>query len=291
VTATIPSKARIRALPALFFQIGVIASSCATAKADPRASTNIPELPSKTAAAETKAAPSREQAAPDELPPPYEAWSGTGLQPVTSAARQGRDLPAPFARPRQQPRRPFELSAALAAFLPSCGSGSIDDRGCLTVAPGTGIDATLLYRVGPFFALGAEAAVSGFAAAGRGVLSGSGGGARFFGVVGRVYFADEGAWDPYVALTLGAGALQLRGAADDARVSTTGLGGRVAGGVDYVFGSRLRLGPTASFAHWIAWREQRCSADVCRAQDAAYGRLLGFASLGFRLTGSFGDVL
>jgi hypothetical protein len=200
-------------------------------------------------------------------------------------------LPLPLARPREQPRRPLELSAAVAVFLPSCGSGSIDDRGCLTVTAGSGIDATLLYRVSPFFAVGAEAAWSGFAGAGRGVLSGSGGSARFLGVVGRVYFADAGVWDPYVALTLGAGNLQLRGAPDDARVSTTGLGGRVAGGVDYVLGSRLRLGPAASFAHWIAWREQRCSADVCRAEDAAYGRLLGFATLGFRLTGSFGDVL
>jgi hypothetical protein len=109
--------------------------------------------------------------------------------------------------------------------------------------------------------------------------------------VGRVYFADEGAWDPYLALTLGAGTLQLRAADDDARVSTTGFGGRVAGGVDYVFGSHLRLGPTASFAHWVTWSEDSCRGNVCRDQPALYGRLLGFATLGFRLTVSFGDVL
>jgi hypothetical protein len=183
------------------------------------------------------------------------------------------------------------VSAALAAFLPSCGTGSIDDRGCLTVSPGSGVDVALLYRVGPFFAVGAEGALSSFAARGKGAFSGTGGGARFFGVVGRVYFADQGAWDPYLALTLGAGTLQLRGGTDDTRVSTTGLGGRVAGGVDYVFGTRFRLGPTASFAHWVAWSEQSCSANVCRDQPAIYGRLLGFATLGFRITGSFGDVL
>ena len=123
------------------------------------------------------------------------------------------------------------------------------------------------------------------------MLSGAGGGARFFGVVGRVYFADEGAWDPYVALTLGAGTLELRGAANEPRESTSGLGARVAGGVDYVFGSHWRLGPTASFAHWVAWTEASCSGDVCRDEAAIYGRLLGFATLGFRVTGSFGDVL
>lgn len=159
------------------------------------------------------------------------------------------------------------------------------------MSPGSGVDMALLYRVGPFFAVGAEGAVSGFAARGDGGLSGAGGSARFLGVVGRVYFADEGAWDPYLALTLGAGALQLGASADDARVSTSGLGGRVAGGVDYVLGTHFRLGPTASFAHWVAWSEQSCNGNVCRDQRAAYGRLLGFATLGFRLTGSFGDVL
>jgi hypothetical protein len=183
------------------------------------------------------------------------------------------------------------VSGSLAVFLPSCGTGSVDDRECLTVSPGSGIDVTLLYRVRPFFAVGAEGAFSGFATRDAGALSGAGGGARFFGIVGRVYFSDEGAWDPYLALTLGAGTLQLRASPGDERVSTTGWGGRVAGGVDYVFGTRVRLGPTASFAHWLAWSEQSCSANVCRDQPAIYGRLLGFATLGFRLTVSFGDVL
>ncbi len=180
---------------------------------------------------------------------------------------------------------------ALASFLPSCGSGRVDDRGCLTVAPGSGVDADLLYRVGPFFAVGAEGVLSGFSAPAHGLLSGAGGGARFFGVVGRVYFADQGAWDPYAALTLGVGTLVLRGAVADARESTSGLGGRVAGGIDYVMSSNWRLGPTASFTHWVAWSEASCSGDVCRHEPAVYGRLLGFATLGFRLTGSFGDGL
>jgi hypothetical protein len=196
-----------------------------------------------------------------------------------------------LARPREHARRPFELSAGLATFLPSCGSGSIDDRGCLTVTPGSGVDAALLYRVGPFFAVGAEGALSGFAAPEHGVLSAAGGGARFFGVVGRVYFADEGAWDPYVSLTLGGGTLVLSGGPNATRESTSGLGGRVAGGIDYVASSHWRLGPTASFAHWVAWSEASCSGDICRDEPATYGRLLGFATLGFRLTGSFGDVL
>jgi hypothetical protein len=286
VTGTVPSKFRRLLFAALSF---AIASSSATAKADPRAASNIPALGQKIADEPAKDEAMTSAAAPEELPLPYESWQGPGLPPPK--ARSEHDLPPPFARSRQYARRPFELSAALAAFLPNCGSGSIDDRGCLTVTPGSGVDVALLYRVGPFFAFGAEGLLSGFGGGGHGVLSGSGGGARFFGVVGRVYFADEGAWDPYVALTLGAGSLELRGAAADTRESTTGLGGRVAGGVDYVLGSRLRIGPAASFAHWLAWSEARCAGDVCREQPAMYGRLLGFATLGVRVTGSFGDVL
>jgi hypothetical protein len=265
----------------------VIASSSA-ANADPRAVANIPAPEQQFGATEAKGAPPGDQNVTDNLPLPYESWQGTGPQPPTAAPAD--DLPPPLARPRELPRRPFEISASLAAFLPSCGSGSIDDRGCLTVAAGSGIDVTLLYRVGPFFAVGAEGAVSGFASRGQGAWSGAGGGARFFGVAGRVYFAEQGVWDPYVALTLGVGALQLAGV-DDTRVSTRGLGARVAGGVDFALGSHFRLGPSASFAHWLAWSEERCNAGVCRDQPAAHGRLLGFATLGFRLTGSFGDVL
>ncbi len=238
--------------------------------ADPRTATNIPAPEQK------------------ELPLPYTAWQGTALAPPPV---QPADEPPPLARPREHARHAFELTAAFASFLPSCGSGSVDDRGCLTVRAGTGVDAALLYRVGPFFALGAEGALSGFAAPAHGALSGAGGGARFFGVVGRVYFAEAGAWDPYVSLTLGAGTLVLRGAPGAPRESTSGLGGRVAGGIDYAVSSHWRLGPTASFAHWVTWNEATCSGPVCRDEPAAYGRLLGFATLGFRLTGSFGDVL
>jgi hypothetical protein len=178
------------------------------------------------------------------------------------------------------------------ALLPSCGAGSIDDRGCLTVRAGGGIDASLLYRLSPFFAVGVEGVASGFGGADAGALGAGGGRARFGGVVGRLYFADSGTWDPYAALTLGVGTLTLPGNDElQARVATSGMGGRVAGGIDYLLGSHFRLGPTASFAHWIAWSEQQCAGNVCRDQSPRYGRLLGFATLGLRLTGSFGESL
>jgi hypothetical protein len=284
VTARFISRARVLWPAVCAFAI----ASSSAANADPRAAANIPAAEQEFATAAPEGAPPAAQNVTDNLPLPYEAWRGTGPQPPTAPASV--DSPPPLGRPREVPRRPLELSASLAAFLPSCGSGSVDDRGCLTVARGSGVEVALLYRVGPFFAVGAEGAVSGFATRGRGALSRAGGGARFFGVAGRVYFADQGVWDPYVALTLGAGSLQLAGVGD-ARVSTTGLGARVAGGVDFALGSRFRLGPSASFAHWVAWREERCSVGVCRDQPAVHGRLLGFATLGFRVTGSFGDVL
>jgi hypothetical protein len=179
----------------------------------------------------------------------------------------------------------------MSTFLPSCGSGSIDDRACLTVGAGAGLEGALLYRVSPFFGFGLEGAWSGFAGQGRGALSGAGGGVRFLGAAGRVYFVDEGRWDPYVALTLGLGSLELSGVDSATQVSTSGFGGRVAGGVDFVLGSHVRLGPSASFTRWLAWSEERCQSSVCSNGPALYGRIIGFATLGFRVTASFGDVL
>jgi len=190
------------------------------------------------------------------------------------------------------PRRPFEIAAGLTTFLPSCGAGRLDDRGCITVSPGSGAELALLYRAHPFFAVGAEATLGGFGGRGHGALSSASGRARFFGLTGRVYFADDGAWDPYLALTLGGGSLTLRSDEDDRPdAATSGFGGRIAGGVDYRLGPHLRLGPAASFAHWVAYRELGCGPSGCREEPALYGRLLGFATLGLRLTASLGAVL
>ncbi len=261
----------------------VIASSFTTAWADERAASNIPEPKQKNDVAQVTPSAA-------ELPLPYESWGGSGHSPRTPALEH--DTPPPLARARELSRRPFELSAAFMALLPSCGSGSIDDRGCLTVHASGGVDAAFLYRVSPFFAVGLEGVASGLGGADAGALSARGGSARFGGIVGRVYFADAGVWDPYAAFTIGAGTLTLPSNDDlPSRVATTGLGGRVAGGIDYLLGSHVRVGPTASFAHWIAWSEQQCSGRVCRDQSPRYGRLLGFATLGVRLTGSLGANL
>jgi hypothetical protein len=261
-----------------------IATSAVTALADTGRAPNIPAAEERTAAEGSGAADEA------ELPLPYEPWDGARLAPPKSPLVA--DLPPPLARAPRAPRRPLELTAALAAFLPSCGSGSVDDRACLTVQPGSGVDASLLYRASPFFAVGAEAALSGFRSSGAGPLSSAGGGARFFGVAGRVYFADEGSWDPYVALTLGVGSLTLRGdVPGEASVSTRGFGARVAGGLDYVMGAHFRVGPTVSFSRWLAWSEQQCEQSICGPAPAIYGRVLGFATLGVRVTASFGDVL
>lgn len=260
--------------------------SSATAQPDPEPAPNIPEA-HENRDFEPKVSRAQAEGA---LPLPYVRWHGTGLPPPSTPPRP--ELPPPHARPRSLPRRPVELSAAFITLLPSCGSGRIDDRGCRTVSPGPGVDLLLLYRAYPFFAVGGEAALGGFGGGRGGPWSNLGGGARFIGVAGRVYFAQDGAWDPYLALTLGAGSLTLK--SDEALATgerTSGLGGRIAGGLDYLLGSHLRVGATASFTHWVAYREQRCGAYGCREEPLFYGRLLGFATLGLRVTASFGAVL
>jgi hypothetical protein len=157
------------------------------------------------------------------------------------------------------------------------------------------LEAALLYRVGPFFAAGAEGALSGFSRSGRGPFSSAGGGGGFVGVSGRVYFAESGRWDPHVALALGYGALHLAQsgvvASEAVRGGASGFGARVSGGVDFLLGSHVRLGPALSFAHVIAWSEERCSGAICRDERLSYGRLLGFATLGLRATVSLGEAL
>lgn len=197
----------------------------------------------------------------------------------------------PLARAREVARRPLELSAGLLAVLPSCGAGSVDSRGCLSVHPGGGADVAAVYRVHPFFAVGVEGVLSGFAGDGAGPLSSAGGSARFGGLLGRVYFADAGRWEPHASLTLGVGSLSLSGAEGAAAGNTSGWGGRIGGGVDVWLGSHFRVGPVASFTHFVAWSEEQCQAEVCQRGRLAYGRLLGFATIGLRLTAGFGDAL
>jgi hypothetical protein len=249
------------------------AHATSTARADQPATPNIPVAAEK-----------------NQLPAPYSPWHGKHYAKRLPPGEL--ESPPPLARPVELSRRPFEVGAALAAFLPSCSAGSIDNRGCLTVTPGAGLHATLVHRIGWFFAVGAEGAISGFGEQGHGAFSAAGGAARFLGVVGRVYFAESGGWDPYLSLALGYGTLSLPGTATQhERGDSDGLGARVAGGFDYLFSSHLRGGPALGFAHFIAWREERCLASICRAERLTHGRLLGFATLSLSLTASFGDAL
>ncbi len=250
-------------------------------RADTLMSGSIPAEAPKAALAESQ-----------PLPLPYAADDREGaLAPAAPPAVQA-DVPPPLARPLEHRRRPFELSASLAAALPSCQPGSIDDRRCGTIDPGTSWDAALLYRVNPYFGVGAEAAFAGFAQGGVGGFS-SMSSAKFVGLLGRVYFAESGLWDPYLSLTLGGGSLTARvlDEPQGRREGSSGIGGRIGAGLDVLLGSRIRLGPAASFAHWVAWSEQRCKGEVCQTGGLAYGRLLGFATLGLRLTLSLGEAL
>jgi hypothetical protein len=251
---------RLREGAASLLLVGTLHSGVQAATEDPQVSPNIPE-------------------APATLPLPYGPSASPGApRPIVDDV----DLPPPLARAPEHPRRPFEVGLGLGVFLPSCGSGSIDDRGCRTTAPGSGLDIALLYRVTPHFAAGAEGIVSQYRAPEAGLLTGGGGRTRFLGAVGRLYFAEDGPWDPYLALTLGVGTLALGSAEQN---GATGFGGRIQAGIDYALSQRLRIGPAGSLARW--WSSGSCESGFCDP----YGKPLGFATLGLRLTASFGDPL
>lgn len=247
-----------------------------------------PIIPDGAQKTDAPAATATTGSAHGELPLPYDPWQGESFAAPLPPAR--RERPLPLARALELRRRPWELSVAPALFLPSCGDGSLDGRGCTSVSVGAGMEAALLYRVIPFFGFGAEAVLSGFGGQGHGALSSAGGGAQFGALVARAYFAEQDRWDPYASLSVGYGSLELR-APDGSRGSTSGWGGRVAGGLDYLAGSHFRFGPTLGFAQFIVWSERDCSGDVCRERPLPYGRLLGFATFGLRVSASWGKVL
>lgn len=225
-----------------------------------------------------------------ELSLPYSPYRGEAL-PVRPHAPA--DVPPPLGRARELPRRPFELGASFGVSLPSCEPGSIDDRRCATLGTGRGFDVSVLYRVSPYFAVGGELTFGSFELSRTDADAAQRSSGRFLGTLGRVYFAESGMWDPYLGLTLGVGSLEARATELDPslRERASGFGARISGGVDFLLGTHLRLGPSVAFAHWISWQEERCSGAVCRSEALSYGRLAGFASAGLRLTGSFGPTL
>jgi len=191
------------------------------------------------------------------------------------------ELPAPEAM-----RRAFEVAPELRLSLPSCSAGSATEERCDGMGVGPGFGATLLWRPTPYFAFGGAFDLEAFrfqsAAAPDERASGS-----FVGLVGRVYFFEQGRFEPSVELGLGEGSLGTR--TNDAGLTSTeraaGLAMRVGGGLELYLGQRVRLGPALAWTHLLAPGLRRCAGSQCVAQNPSEnGHGSGFSSVSLRLT-------
>jgi hypothetical protein len=100
-----------------------------------------------------------------------------------------------------------------------------------------------------------------FGSASDSVPRGAGGRLLQFGALGRVYLLESGRLEPYLELWIGGGtqqthALDLSG--ERLERASTGLGGRVGGGVDFYLGDHFRLGPSIAMARFFTDKVQAC---------------------------------
>jgi hypothetical protein len=209
-------------------------------------------------------------------------------------------MPPPATQGAEHGRRPVELSPALALAFPHCEAGNVSDDRCRGVYGGAGIGFSALWRVSPFFAWGAgfELAGFGYDPPARLALRDASAGAVWLGLLARVYFVDEGSFDPYAELGLGGGFLGTTAKElDDNTYEHVGAGAsvRLGGGFDFYLSRALRLGPTISVTRVFVDKITRCRAggnegcvDVSKDDQ---GHLGTFLLLGARLTINLGDEM
>jgi hypothetical protein len=159
---------------------------------------------------------------------------------------------------------------------------------CAALAPAAGAALLALHRPNPFFAFGA--AVS-YARSNALHDDGRFEGELFaVGALGRVYFHEEGPFDPYLELELGYGSLSTTFVeASGARREDAAFGpnARVGGGLEFSVLPSLRLGGSLGFSQLLFDHGAACRAESC----APAGPMVGALGLGLRATVLFGNEL
>lgn len=202
--------------------------------------------------------------------------------------RPERDAgPPPLPRAPEHGRRPVELVSEVGVALPTCWGDVFLER-CTMLDPAVGATLVALHRPSPFFAFGVGASYSRAGADGE---DGSNGSELFnAGAWGRVYFHEEGAFDPYLELELGYVSLrttfvEVSGAQ---RVdSVFGPSARVGGGIDLSVLPSLRLGGSVGFSYLMLGRGTECVSASCPPSFAMTGAL----GAGLRATVLLGNEL
>jgi len=180
--------------------------------------------------------------------------------------------------------------------FPSCSDSSATRCDGLGAGPGLGFSA--LWRVSPYFAFGGTVSALSFRfdPSARTRLERARESGAFYGLLGRVYFADHGVVEPYLELGLGGGNGRSSAREADAVTYSEAAGGtalRVGGAVELYLGRHVRFGPALDWTRWRADRIVRCDeSGACADLDASRaGHALGFTTLSARLTIALGPGL
>ncbi|HEX3773124.1 MAG TPA: hypothetical protein VHV51_01605 [Polyangiaceae bacterium] len=242
----------------------------------------------RNGAAQTTQSTSSSAEAPTE-PAPYTAWQGNAHAPPPAIALDG--APAPELAPLEYARRPLEIAPEFALAFPSCSDGSADDSRCDGLGAGLGFGLTALWRASPYFAFGST--VSGldfrFRPSAQSGLRDTSAGGIFYGLLGRVYFSDHGAVEPYLEAALGGGAARTNARElDETRYTDTSFGAalRLGFGLEFFLGRHLRLGPAFTWTRFHVSELARCAPnEACVELDqTANGHAVGFSTLSARLS-------
>jgi hypothetical protein len=230
-------------------------------------------------------------------PAPYSAWQDSAPHAPPKAIVL-RAAPPPELAPPEYARRPVELAPEFTLGLPNCSDESGNDARCAGLGAGVGFGLTALWRVSPYFAIGGTANALGFRfdPPSSTQLRGAGASGLFYGLLGRVYFADHGPVEPYLELGFGGGSDETAAReSNDVRYTETATGGavRVGGAIEFYLGRHARLGPAFDWTRLRVQKLQRCDdAAACVDLDPnTNGHGVGFSTLSLRLTIALGPGL
>ncbi|HEY4158824.1 MAG TPA: hypothetical protein VGM29_12030 [Polyangiaceae bacterium] len=272
------------------FAQGSAAPAASGSPAPPASSSESPAIaPAPTDAAAAPAAPPAQTAPSTVAVAPYGAWDGNAYgRPPPSVLGAP---PPPELEPPAYSRRAVELLPELMLGFPECHDGSFSNPRCDDLGGGLGLGVGGLWRVSPYFAFGGtlDALAFRFRPPAQAALSNTRAAGFFAGILGRVYFMDSGALDPYVELALGGGAIGTNAVeANNQQYQESSAGGsvRVGGGLEFFLSSRLRLGPALDLTRFSAKHVRRCDAqNQCVDLDPnLYAHGVGFFTLSCRLT-------
>jgi hypothetical protein len=240
-----------------------------------------------------------------EPPPPEPAQPGPEPPPGEPARAEPAPLPPPLPPPNVPPppplaivRRPVELMPNVGLAFPSCAAGDISSDRCDGVQGGPTFGFAAYWRVVPHFAWGGGFDIAGFNYESDDPnRADTQAGAAWIGLLGRWYVLDETTLDPYVQIGIGGAALGTTYTQQTGEtIEETGAGPAIqlGGGIDFILGSRFKLGPAFAYTHVFVDKIRQCEASAageCRDVAKDDGYLNAFLSVTGRLTIMIGDEL